>query len=126
MSVTFAAPAGVTSVTVLGVNYPVSSGAFTVSDPNQIARLLADGFVRFASAPPPTNPSSGTISPLVGVADGINTIFYLPFNPSPSAQLSIWQGGILQFLATDYTQAGRQITFNLAPMQGAVLLCSSQ
>jgi hypothetical protein len=124
MSVTFAAPQGVTSVTVLGANYVVSNGSFTVSDPNQIARLFADGFVRFGSATPPTNASSGTISQMVGVADGVNTIFYLPFNPSPSAQLSIWQGGILQFLGTDYSQLGRQITFNLAPMQNAVLLCS--
>ena len=61
-----------------------------------------------------------------GTPDGTTKVFALPNTPNPASSLGVFKNGQLQMPGTgnDYTVAGNQVTFTVAPVSGDQLQAS--
>ena len=82
-------------------------------------------FVRYLRQPPPAVSSDSTHvfhEVPSGSIDGVNSIFFLAFVPSPSNSLEVYKNGLAQMSGStfDYTLAdGNVVTFNVTPISGS-------
>ena len=66
---------------------------------------------------------------LSGTKNSVNKIFTINYTPSPATTLKVYRGGARQQLNPagttdgDYSYSAKNITFNLAPVSGEILVC---
>lgn len=69
----------------------------------------------------PTQVFAGAGGTIVGAINGVNTAFTLPSVPTSAGSVEVFLDGLFQRQGIDYTIAGANITFAVAPNFGQFL-----
>lgn len=97
-----------------GVDYTLAGAAITMLFVPQVGDALI-AFYRTSS----TGVNFIDAEAPVGLINSVNAVYTLTQSPSPGASLMLYLNGILQTGGgVDFTLAGNQITYNVAPTTG--------